>query len=104
MKFTDDEVAALVYSLKWHTPANKNGCSYPTRALSHPHNLTRLNAPDGEICMIKIIDLLRILRDPFIINDFSHFYHIIHAIPLEQMPLYLQDYPEIATWRLKIAK
>jgi hypothetical protein len=104
MKFTTDEINTLIYSLKWYTLANHNGRSYPTQALSHPHNLASLTGPGGELFMIEIDDLLKMLQDPVKYNNFSCFSDIIHMRALEDLPLYIHDYPEIVAWRLKIAE
>jgi hypothetical protein len=124
-RYSEEEIWALVDKLKWYLPPDpeKNRRKYPidprhandNRIVQYDCMNTELvwdyddNKGNKHTCKRKI-DLSEFLsymvtgkvaRRPDA-RDF--WFDIIFKTPLEQVPLYINEHPEICAWRLEIAK
>ena len=85
MDYTDEEVNILKGMLGWKTSAFEPLCS----------TLTLQNIKK----MICVEDLMAYVK-----GDTAAITWFLHYVPLENVPLYIHDFPELARWRLMIAK
>jgi hypothetical protein len=83
--YTDEEVKILKGMLRWETSAFEPLCS----------TLTLQNIKKS-IC---VEDLMACVK-----GDTAAITWFLHYVPLEDVPLYIHDFPELARWRLMIAK
>lgn len=85
MDYTDEETKVLKDILGWKTPAYEAICSTLT-----------LQSIKKMIC---VEDLMACVK-----GDTAAITWFLHYVPLEDVPLYIQDFPELARWRLMIAR
>ena len=95
MNYTEEDILTFIQAHKWYKdgPAAYAGLSL-------------------DVCLVAIRgkerklfkkDLFRIPKggSPGYEEGLSYF---LHAVPLEDVPLYLEDFPDFSMWRLTIAK
>lgn len=93
-RYTCEDIQILVDSLVWWV----NGVGVDSGVFEEFANV-QIREHTRKLYLHTIEDFVdgRLLLDPAL-NFF------LQGIPLEDVPLYLNDYPEFARWRLMIAK
>jgi len=101
--YTDEEIKNLLDSLEW---GNNN---WPYDDYDEAFTYIQVAPqPPGEPADIRqkmlLIEILRLFTDikaPF--HD-RHLQQFLLTVPLDDVPLYINTYPELANWRLRIGK
>lgn len=122
-RYSEDEIWSLVDRLKWYTQANKNGRAYlvdprhanydglvPYELMStelvwhYDDNVGNIHTCKRKIDLSEFLGYMvtgKVARKPDVRDPW---FDIIFKTPLEQVPLYINEHPEICAWRLEIAK
>jgi hypothetical protein len=122
-RYTEEQIWALVDRLKWHLPPDKNKWECPIdprhanddRIIPFDCMITKLvwhfdDNKGNALILKRRIDLSEFLgymvgrklaRSPTADDPWLD---IIFKTPLEQVPLYINEHPEICAWRLELAR
>lgn len=96
IKYTNEELEGLtkeLINIRDTAPSNLKGELVSTITI------------DGKKVDVNVDELTSvILRHTPIRLNLLNLYTIIHRVKLDQIPLYINTYPEVASWRLKIRK